>query len=130
MKGSLTVEAAFVFPFCIIVILIICQLGIYQYNQEVLKVSGYECVIKTVEEENLTNEQLRISLQKRAMELASERLLNIEKLTAEVKITDRKILVTFQGIQGMLNAPVKVEIFYERVYPELTLRMTRTGGRI
>ena len=37
MKGSLTVEAAFVFPFCFLVIGIVCLLGVFLYNQAVLK---------------------------------------------------------------------------------------------
>ena len=53
MKGSVTIEAAWIFPFCFFVIAIVCCLGIYEYNQTVLKISGYECIVRTMEERDL-----------------------------------------------------------------------------
>lgn len=50
MKGSMTVEASLIFPFCFVVIGIVCILGIYQYNQAVLKMTGYESILQTMEE--------------------------------------------------------------------------------
>ena len=51
MKGSLTVEAACIMPFCFLVITIVCVLGIYEYNQAVLQMTGYECILETVAEQ-------------------------------------------------------------------------------
>ena len=58
MKGSLTVEAAFVFPFCFLIIGIIYALGIFLYNQSVLKLTGYECSVQTMEDRDQKEEIL------------------------------------------------------------------------
>ena len=46
MKGSLTVEASFVIPLCFLFLGVIFYLGIYQYNQAVLQMTGYECILQ------------------------------------------------------------------------------------
>ena len=33
MKGNVTIEAAYLFPFCFLVLGLICYLGIFLYNQ-------------------------------------------------------------------------------------------------
>ena len=45
MKGNLTIEAAYLFPFCFFILSLICYLGIFLYNHAVLELTGYECVL-------------------------------------------------------------------------------------
>ena len=125
MRGSLTVEASFVVPFCIIVIFIICQLGIYQYDREVLKMTGYECILKTIETETLKDSDFCEVLQNRALEAARERVLGVKDLSVAAKTTNSKVSITFRGIETMLETPLEVSAVYETVYPELTLQLTR-----
>ena len=125
MKGSLTVEASYIIPFCMVVILIVCQLGIYQYNREVLKITGYECILKTMEDVNVEKECINEELQKRTMELITGRLIGVEDLKVTVKITMTKISMTLEGVQKILNSPLSVKVTYERCHPETTLRITR-----
>ena len=125
MKGSLTVEASYVIPFCMVVILLFCQLGIYQYNREVLKITGYECILKTMENASETKEHIGEELQKRTMELMTERMIGVKDLKVTVKVTMTKISMKLEGIQKMLGSPLKIEVIYERFHPETTLRIAR-----
>ena len=125
MKGSLTVEASYIIPFCMVVMLILCQLGIYQYNREVFKITGYECILKTMEDANVEKERISEELQKRTMELITERMIGVEDLKVTVKITMTKISVTLEGVQKMLNSPLNVNVTYERCHPETSLRIAR-----
>lgn len=125
MKGSFTVEASLVFPFCFMVIGIVCFLGIFLYDQSVLKVTGYECIFETVKQEVLSDEQMTAHLQNLAEETGKNRVLAINDLKAQVKISATKIIVTYSGKQKLLNLPLEETIVYEKVFPELTLRLTR-----
>lgn len=125
MRGSLTIESAFVFPFCFMIILIVCQLGVFQYDLAVLKMTAYECILKTVEDEKLTESELLEQLQNRALSIGAERVLGVKDLNAAVKVTASKISLTFQGTHRILKIPLEVSAAYERIYPELTLRIAR-----
>lgn len=125
MKGSLTVEAAYIFPFCFMVIGIICLLGIFTYNQAVLKMTGYECILQTMEERDMEEEIIRENILRRAKQAAHERTFGIKDLKASVRVTSSKISLSLECVQTMLKVPIKVTVIYERMYPELTLRLTR-----
>ena len=125
MKGSVTIEAAWLFPFCFLVIAIVCCLGIYKYNEVVLKISGYECMVRTMEERNLDEGLFRENLKRRILETGAERTLGVQDLQASITMTTNKILVNVQGVQRLLNLPLEVQVFYERVYPERTLQLLR-----
>lgn len=123
MKGNMTVEASLVFPFCFLMIAIVCCLGIFKYNQAVLKLTGYECVIHTMELRDESEQVLPETIKRRAEQIAKERVLGVQKLETSVKITSSKISVTYSGNQSLLRLPLKVNVVYERVYPEQTLRL-------
>jgi hypothetical protein len=125
MKGSMTVEAAFVFPFCFFVLAIIGCLGVYKYNQSVLKVSGYECVLKTMEERNLEEQIFKENFNRRMLDLAQNRTLGMKDFEVSIKMTATKLLITVKGVQRLLNLPVEVEVVYQRVHPEKTLQLLR-----
>lgn len=125
MKGSLTVEAAYVFPFCFVVIGVICLLGIFVYNQAVLKMTGYECILRTIEERDLGEDIFLENLLHCAEQTAKERTLGIENLNATVRITASKVYLKYECVQPLLNLPIEVSVVYERSYPEMTLRMKR-----
>ena len=125
MKGSLTVEAACIFPFCFLSIAIVCLLGIFQYNQAVLKMTGYECILQTMEERKLEEAEIQENLLRRAKQAGNERTLGIENLKASARITDSKISLSFECVQRPLKVPIEVTVVYEPAYPELTLRLTR-----
>lgn len=125
MKGSLTVEAAFVFPFCFLIIGIIYALGIFLYNQSVLKLTGYECIVQTMEDRDQKEEILLETLLQRAEETGKSRTLGIENLNAIVRITATKITLKYQCVQRILNLPMEVSIVCDRVYPEMSLRLMR-----
>ena len=125
MKGSLTVEAAFVFPFCFLVIGIVCLLGVFLYNQTVLKMTGYECILQTMEERELKEEVLLENLLQRAEENGKARTLGIEDLNATVRITASKVSLKYQCVQTLLNLPIEISVACDRVYPETSLRLMR-----
>lgn len=125
MKGSLTVEAAFVFPFCFLVIGIVCLLGVFLYNQAVLKMTGYECILQTMEERELKEEVLLENLLQRAEENGKARTLGIEDLNATVRITASKVSLKYQCVQTLLNLPIEISVACDRVYPETSLRLLR-----
>lgn len=125
MKGSLTVEAAFVFPFCFLVIGIVCLLGVFLYNQAVLKMTGYECILQTMEERDLKEEVLLENLLQRAEENGKARTLGIEDLNATVRITASKVSLKYQCVQTLLNLPIEISVACDRVYPETSLRLMR-----
>ena len=125
MKGSLTVEAAFVFPFCFLVIGIVCLLGVFLYNQAVLKMTGYECILQTMEERDLKEEVLLENLLQRAEENGKARTLGIEDLNATVRITASKVSLKYQCVQTLLNLPIEISVACDRVYPETSLRLLR-----
>jgi len=125
MKGSLTVEAAFVFPFCFLVIGTVCMLGVFLYNQAVLKMTGYECILRTMEEREQGEEYFLENLLQRAEESGKARTLGIENLNAMVRITASKVSLKYQCVQTLLNLPIEISIVCDRVYPELSLRLMR-----
>ncbi len=125
MKGSLTVEASFIFPFCFVVIVVICLLGIYQYDKAVLKMTGYECILQTMEERNLTDAEFQKQLLKRAEDAGKERIFCVKQLDTKIQITATKIALSYQGTQSMLGIPIEVTVTYQKVHPEMTLWMTR-----
>lgn len=119
----MTVEASLVFPFCFVVIAIVCCLGVFKYNQAVLKLTGYECVVHTMELRGGSEQVLRETIKRRAEQNAKERVLGVQKLETSVKITSSKISVTYSGSQSLLKLFLKVNVIYERVYPEQTFRL-------
>ena len=125
MKGSLTVEAAFVFPFCFLIIGIIYALGIFLYNQSVLKLTGYDCIVQTMEDRDQKEEILLETLLQRAEETGKSRTLGIDDLNAIVRITATKITLKYQCVQRILNLPMEVSVVCDRVYPEMSLRLMR-----
>lgn len=125
MKGSFTVEASLVFPFCFMIIGIVCFLGIFLYDQAVLKVTGYECIFEMLKQEELNEEQMIENLQKLAAESGKNRVLAVSDLQTKVKISALKITITYTGKQKVLNLPIATTVVYEKVFPELTLRLTR-----
>lgn len=127
MKGSMTIEAAYVFPFCFIIIAIICCLGVFQYNTAILKVTGYESIISTIGELEEGNEFLEQNLLKNAKASAGARVLAVGDLETSVKVTATKISVTYTGTQDLLPIPFEVKVVYERTFPELTLRYKPKG---
>lgn len=80
MKGSMTVEASYVFPFCFLIILIVCHLGIFEYNRAVLKMTGYECILQTMELREESEKVMEENLLKRAGETAAGRVLGVRNL--------------------------------------------------
>lgn len=123
MKGTLTVEASFVFPFCFLVILIICSLGIFKYNQAVLKLCAYECMLECVELWENSEDSAKSVLMESAEQIARKRVVGVEKLNTSVKATASKIMVSYSGVQRILQIPIEVTAIYERVYPEQSIRM-------
>ncbi len=125
MKGSMTVEASCIFPFCFGIIGVICLLGIYQYDVAVLKMTGYECILQTLEERNLTDVQFQSQLLERAGEAGKERIFCVRELDTELKMTTSKIVLNYQGTQSVLGVPFEVTVTYHKVHPEMTLWITR-----
>lgn len=122
MKGSLTVEASYIFPICFLLIGVVCLLGVFLYDQSVLKLSGYECILQTVnEKEEISDEKL----EKYARKCVDDRVLGVKNLKVDVKTTTSKISISFRGEQAVLNVPVVVTVVYQRTFPELILRLTR-----
>ena len=123
MKGSMTVEAALVFPFCFFVLAIIGCLGVYKYNQSVLKLSGYECVVRTMEERNLEEQIFKENFSRRMLDAAQNRTLGMKDFEISIKISATKLLVKIKGVQKLLNLPVEAEVVYQRVHPERALQL-------
>lgn len=124
MKGSMTVEASWLFPICFAVIGIIFYLGIFQYNRAVLKMTGYECILQNIEELSEDEEAFEEILVKAAKRAAEERTLGVKDFKVSVKITSTKVLLSYECIQKiLLESPLEVKVLYERIYPELTLRL-------
>lgn len=125
MKGHLTVEASYIFPFSFLVIGIVCLLGVFCFNQAVLQMTGYECILKTMDDSELKEDDFREILIQRAETAAKERVIGISELKATTKVTASKISLTYEGIMSALNIKVKTNVIYEKVYPELSLRLMR-----
>lgn len=128
MKGNVTIEAAYLFPFCFFTLGLICYLGIFLYNQAVLELTGYECILRTVEERELRDELLKEQLYERAKEAAQERTFGVEKLQITLKVTASKIAINYKGIQSVISVPINVDVVYERTSPEQMLRLIKEIG--
>ena len=130
MKGSITVEAAYIVPCCIFILGILCYLGIFVYNQAVLKMTGYEHILHAIEEGVSEEHVFQETLMKKTKETANERTLGVKDLEVIVKMTATKISVSFEGMQNALGVPLEVTSVYERIYPETTLRLRVGKGRM
>ena len=127
MFGSILIGliAALVFPFCFFVLAIIGCLGVYKYNQSVLKLSGYECVVRTMEERNLEEQIFKENFSRRMLDAAQNRTLGMKDFEISIKISATKLLVKIKGVQKLLNLPVEAEVVYQRVHPERALQLLR-----
>ena len=125
MKGSLTVEAAYIFPFCFIVIGLVSVLGLFLFNQAVLEMTAYECILHTIEERNLEEETFKEHLLKRAEQVGNERTFGVKELQVSMKMTASKISLTYTGTQSVIEAPIEATAVYERTFPELTLKLKK-----
>lgn len=123
MKGSLTVEAAYIFPFCFMVIGLVSVLGLFLFNQAVLEMTAYECILHTIEERNLEEETFKEHLLKRAEQVGNERTFGVKELQVSMKMTASKISLTYTGTQSVIGAPIEATAVYERTFPELTLKL-------
>lgn len=128
MKGSLTVEASLVFPFCFLILSLVCCLGIFCYNQAVLQISGYESIVAATEEPDSDEKILEKKILENARAFAGKRMLSVEALDVSVKITAGKILLSYRGTQSLLSLPLEATAVYERIFPERTLRLAKTVG--
>ena len=79
MKGNLTIEAAYLFPFYFFILGLISYLGIFLYNQAVLELTGYEYVLRTIEERELRGEMFKEHLYQRAKQAAQERTFGVQE---------------------------------------------------
>lgn len=125
MKGSLTVEAAYIFPFCFMVIGLVSILGLFLFNQTVLEMTAYECILHTIEERNLEEETFKEHLLKRAEQVGNERTFGVKELQVSMKMTASKISLTYTGTQSVIGAPIEATAVYERTFPELTLKLKK-----
>lgn len=123
MKGSLTVEASYIVPICFLTVMLICYLGIFKYNQAVLKITGYECLLQVMGNSDMEEEEQKELLLKKTKEMAQERVLSMESIDVSVKMTATKVWIYFEGMQVLPHMQMEVSVFYERSFPELTLRM-------
>lgn len=123
MKAGITVEASYIFPMSFLILAIVCFLGIFQYDQAVLKMTGYECILRSLERDEEAS--MESTLHRRAQSLAEERVLALHALQTEVKVTKNRVSVAYQGVLGVLKIPVKIIVSYERTDPEQTLWRTR-----
>ena len=128
MKGNLTIEAAYIFPFCFFVLGLVSFLGIFLYNQAVLEMTGYECILQTVEERELKEDDLKGQLLRRAKQAAEDRTFGVEGLQVNLKVTKTKIASNYKGTQSVIGVPINVDAVYERTSPELTLRLIKGIG--
>ena len=128
MKGNLTIEAAYIFPFCFFVLGLVSFLGIFLYNQAVLEMTGYECILQTVEERELKEDDLKGQLLRRAKQAAEDRTFGVEGLQVNLKVTKTKIAINYKGTQSVIGVPINVDAVYERTSPELTLRLIKGIG--
>ena len=125
MKGRLTVEAAYIFPFCFVVIGLGSILGLFLFNQAVLEMRAYECILHTIEERNLEEETFKEHLLKRAEQVGNERTFGVKELQVSMKMTASKISLTYTGTQSVIGAPIEATAVYERTFPELTLKLKK-----
>ena len=124
MKGSLTVEASFVLPLCFLFVGLILYLGLYQYNEAVLRMTGYECILQTVERLGESELEFRECLIQNAENAAKVRTLGTDRIEVTVKTTPARILMTYRCRQAVfLETDMEVTVFYDRIYPERTLRL-------
>lgn len=128
MKGNVTVEAAFIFPFCFALIGTICYLGIYCYHLAMLKLTAYECISQSLEQRNLNDQNLERELAKLLEKKAAERALTLEDIEVSVKVTKFYITAEFFAVQKIIfSQPVQAGVTYKRTYPEKTLRAAAAG---
>ncbi len=125
MRGSMTVEASYIFSICFLIIGVVCVLGIYAYNCSVLKSTGYECILKTREERELGQSAMYENLLFRAREYGNERTFGVSNLDTSLKMSSTTISLTYEGVQSILHLPLKITATYECTSPEKVLRIAR-----
>lgn len=128
MRGNVTVEAAFVIPFCFAAIGVICYLGIFSYNRAVLKLTAHECISKSMELRELDDQNFERELTQLLERKAAERTLALKDLMVSVKSTKFYITADFRAVQQMIfSQPVQEEVTCMKTYPEKVLRAALAG---
>ncbi len=124
MKGSMTIEAAYVIPLSFAVIGVICILGLFQYNRVVLTLTGQECILQIMDERDLEEQGMKVKLLELASCQAEKRTFGLTEVTEEVQMAGGQIVLIYRAKQSVfIDLPLEVKIFYRRVFPEELLRI-------
>lgn len=123
MKGSLTVEAALVIPFSFMILGVICLLGVFQYNQAVVFITGRSYMYEVLDYREHGNAFMEQYLEEQVKAALAERTIGLKEIQVEAKVSTGKIYLHCGGQQKILfSLSVEKELEKIRLYPEPWIR--------
>ncbi len=96
-KGMITVEAAFLIPFSIMIIMVLVWMGFLQYNRNVMTQAASMAVMEASYFADLDNDELLEKMIKRFEELVRDNLVCVEDLQVEGEVKYSEITLTVTG---------------------------------
>ena len=94
--GYFTVEAAFVLPFTIIIIVFMTFLSFYCYDRCILEQCAYAAALRGSSNRFASNEEACEEAQKAAESLVSEKLFAVKELETTVQVSGVCVTVTYE----------------------------------
>ncbi len=136
MKGSFTIEAAFLFPLILTVIVMIIYAAFFLHDRSVLNAAAYQAalrgsIIRTGDAE------AKVTADKAANEIIKKSIIGMTELSHNIYIDQDKIIVTYSGkllvpagtvfmnIKGSDSMNIAVKSYAKRKDPVLFVRECR-----
>ena len=95
-KGSYTVEASFLLPMILTVIILIIYMAFFLHDRQVLYSAAYTSALRG--SQLINGEDIYSQVEKSARELIKNRLLGTDGLRTDIEIGSDKIVVSYDGI--------------------------------
>lgn len=114
-KGSFTIEAAIFMPFLFFVILTLLQISFFLYNREAVTVMVSQATLHGVQMEQEGKNNIQKKMERFLKEEAEKRLLFVDKVDWEVKVTLTKVKVTVVILQKTWWRSLECEVKNEMI---------------
>lgn len=129
MRGSITVEASLIMPFCLAVIGVFSWLGVFQYNRAVMKLTACEYIVRFAEQRMQERDEFVRELTGKLEQAAEERTLALREIRASVKVTGSTVVAELNAEQRIIwSGTLNAKASYKITHPETALRIAGAAG--
>lgn len=127
LQGSYSIEASFILPFILSVIIILIYSSFYLYNCTLLHSAAYEAAIRGSKIQSEEKDMIAAETKKIGNELIRHKLLAMKNVSISVRVTRDSILVNYEG-EFQTPGDVISSLLLREAYP--VIRISNSVKRI